>query len=306
MQLGISITSGYQGQSDRDVTRWVIERARAAADAGLDHLTLGDHHATGPRTAYVQNVPALGRIMAEWPSDRPIGLLLLLPLWNPVLAAEQIGTLAGLTDASFIVQTGIGGGAQQFAAMGADLSTRGRSTDRAIDMMKRLFAGETVDDPDLGVTGASIRPRPSQPIEWWIGAGATPVAIDRAAREGDAWYVSPDLDEPQLESAVSAYRQACERFGTTPRIALRRDLLVGDDHDATVRLARSVIDAGYRGLDRQVIAGGVEQVAERLASFSAIGIDDIVARTITVDQPVALQSIGLLGHVRSVLADLTS
>ena len=61
-----------------------------------------------PLAPYVQNVPAIGRIMADWPVDRPIGLLLLLPLWHPVLAAEQIGTLAAMSDAPFIVQTGIG------------------------------------------------------------------------------------------------------------------------------------------------------------------------------------------------------
>ena len=299
MQLGISITSAHPDLTDRDAVRAVIDRGRAASGAGLDHLSLGDHHATGGYAPYVQNVPALGRIMADWPADRPVGLLVLLPLWNPVLAAEQIGTLAAMSDAPFIVQTGIGGGAQQFAAMGASLSTRGRATDLAIDVIKRLFAGETVDAPDLGVSGASIRPRPPIPVEWWIGAGSAPTAIERAAREGHAWYVGPETDGPALAAAVDGYRTVCARLGTEPRIALRRDVLVGDDHAATTRLARAVIDGGYRGMDEQVIAGGVEHVAERLAAFAELGIADIVARTISVDQPTALRSIDLLGEVRS-------
>ena len=302
MRLGISITSSHPNGSDRDAVHAVIDRARAAADAGLDHLSLGDHHSTGHYSTYVQNVPMLGRIMADWPVDRPIGLLLLLPLWHPVLAAEQVGTLAAMTDAPFIVQTGIGDGAQQFDAMGASLAMRGRATDRAIDIMKRLFAGGTVDAPDLGISGASIRPRPPRPVEWWIGAGTASVPIERAAREGHAWYVSPGLDGPPLAAAADAYREACVRHGTAPRIALRRDVLVGDDHTATVALARSVIDAGYRGLGQQVIAGDVAHVAERCASFAEFGVDDIVARTISVDQPTALRSIELLGDVRSRLA----
>ena len=302
MRLGISITSGYQGLSDREAVRAVIARARAAGESGLDHLSLGDHHATGEHHPYVQNVPAIGRIMADWPPDRPIGLLLLLPLWNPVLAAEQVGTLAAMSDAPFIVQTGIGSGTRQFGAMGASLRTRGRSIDRSISIMKRLFAGAVVDDPDLGISAATIRPRPPQPVEWWIGSGPTGVAIDRAAREGDAWYVSPGLDGDALASAADAYRDACGRHGTTPRIALRRDVLVGDDHGVAVRLARAVIESGYRGLDRQVIAGGVAEVAELCASFASVGVTDIVARTISVDQPVALRSIELLGDVRSALA----
>ncbi len=63
-----------------------------------------------------------------------------------------------------------------------------------------------------------------------------------------------------------------------------------------------VVDRGYRGLGDQVIAGGVEHVAERLASFRSVGVVDIVARTIAVDQPTAVESIGLLGDVRRLLA----
>ena len=71
----------------------MIERARAAADAGLDSLFIGDHH--NVPVPYYQNVPMLGRLLAEW-DDRPAGALFLLPLWHPVLVAEQIGTLASI------------------------------------------------------------------------------------------------------------------------------------------------------------------------------------------------------------------
>lgn len=305
MRLGISIASSHAGLGDRDAVRTVIERARVAGVAGLDHLSLGDQHSTGGWGPYVANVPMLGRIMAEWPVDRPVGLLLLVPLWHPVLAAEQIGTLAAMSDARFIVQTGIGSGDGQFAAMGASISTRGRVTDRSIDIINRLLAGETVSDVAADVDAAAVRPRPDQPVEWWIGSGPSPAAIDRAARLGDAWYTSPGLLGPSLDAGAQAYRDACDRHAATPRIALRRDVLVGDDHDATVRRSREVIDAGYRGMDEQIVAGGVEHVAEQLAAFGPVGVDDIVARTITVDQPTALRSIELLGEVRIRLAELT-
>ncbi len=302
MRVGISITSGFPGRDGAEAVRAVVERGRVAAQAGLDHLSLGDHHATGAARAYVQNVPAIGRIMADWPVDRSIGLLLLVPLWHPVLAAEQIGTLAAMSDAPFIVQTGIGAGSGQFAAMGASLSTRGRVTDIAIDAIDRLLAGETVDVPEMNIAGASISPRPPVPVEWWIGAGAAPAAIERAARKGDAWYASPGIDGDELRQTADAYRAECERHGAEPHIALRRDVLVGDDDAATERLARDVIERGYRGMDQQIIAGGVDHVAERLVAFESLGVDDIVARTIAVDQSTALASIELLGQVRRLIA----
>ena len=55
-------------------------------------------------------------------------------------------------------------------------------------------------------------------------------------------------------------------------------------------------------MDSQIIAGGVEHVAERMASFESVDVDDIVARTITVDQPTALRSIELLADVRAAIA----
>ncbi len=93
VSIGASLRSGYAPPDVRTGARWMVERARAAADAGLDSLFVGDHH--NVPVPYYQNVPILGRLLAEW-DDRPAGALFLLPLWHPVLVAEQIGTLAAI------------------------------------------------------------------------------------------------------------------------------------------------------------------------------------------------------------------
>ena len=76
----------------------MIERAAAAHRAGLDSLFVGDQHVSP--TPYYQNTPMLGRLLAEW-GDEPAGCLFLLPLWHPVLVAEQIGTLAAIAQGPF-------------------------------------------------------------------------------------------------------------------------------------------------------------------------------------------------------------
>src|SRR3954469_2535073 len=141
MRIGVSLRSSY-GTDPRTGARWMIERARAARNAGLDSLFVGDHHSTGPG-AYYQNVAILGRLLAEW-GDRPAGCLFLLPLWNPVLLAEQIGTLAATADGRFIMQTAIGGGAGQFAGMGPALKGRAVRFEQGLDIVRRLLAGERV------------------------------------------------------------------------------------------------------------------------------------------------------------------
>lgn len=302
VRIGISITSSYVNLDGPAAVATVVDRARAAGAVGLDHLSLGDHHSVGPRENYVQNVPMIGRIMADWPVDRPIGLLLLLPMWNPVLAAEQIGTLACLSDAPFIVQTGIGAGKRQFAGIGATPRNRGAQTDRAISVMKRLFDGEVVDVLELGLSGSCIGPRPPRPVEWWIGSGLGDEPIERAAREGDAWYISPGVTYEELLPAIDHYRSRCEAHGTTPRVALRRDVFVADDDAAGRAVGEQMASGGYRGMRGEVlVCGGVERVAESLSRFAAIGVDDIVARTVAVEPDRAVRSIELLGSVREHL-----
>ena len=85
----------------------MIERTAAAHRAGLDSLFIGDHH--NSPTPYYQNTPMLGRLLAEW-GEAPAGCLFLLPLWSPVLVAEQIGTLAAVAQGPFIMQCGLGYG----------------------------------------------------------------------------------------------------------------------------------------------------------------------------------------------------
>lgn len=303
MRVGLSVTTHHAGVAPAEAVARVVARASAAAGAGLDHLTLGDHHAVGPDGQYLQNVPLLGRLLADWPADRQAGLLLLVPLWHPVLAAEQVGTLAAMTGARFILQTGIGSGRAQFAAMGASTAERGWRTDAGIELIGRLLAGETAGDERLGVREASIRPVPAQPVEWWIGSGAADAAIERAARAGDAWYVSPGWTREELRPVVERYRRACDRHGRQPRIALRRDVHLAADDAAAVAEGDRLAAAGYRGIPREaLVCGGPERAAELLEPFRALGVTDVVARCASPHQAAAVEAIGALGEVRRLLA----
>ncbi len=138
MKVGISLTSNHPDVKDpRQGARWMIERAAAAHCAGLDSLFVGDQHVSA--TPYYQNTPMLGRLLAEW-GEAPAGCLFLLPLWHPVLVAEQIGTLAAIAQGPFIMQCGLGWGEARFAAMGANMRTRPSAFEEALDIVRRLLA----------------------------------------------------------------------------------------------------------------------------------------------------------------------
>lgn len=300
MQLGVSITSAHPDSDPVDGARHIIERARVARDAGLDTLSLGDHHATPYH--YFQGVPMVGRLTAEWDVSRPIGCLFLLPLWNPVLVAEQVSTLANLCAGPFLVQTGIGAGDQQFAAMGADPRRRGKDLDEAIRVIKALLAGETVASERLGLGDAVISPRPPRPVEWWIGAGA-PGPLARAAREGDAWYGGPDLTPATAPALLDTYRSACDQHGRPPRALVRKDIIILRDGDRAARLGDEIVARGYRGMPREaVVCSGVDAAVDALAPFRDLGFEQVVVRTMMgTTQAEALESLELCAEVRTRL-----
>jgi alkanesulfonate monooxygenase SsuD/methylene tetrahydromethanopterin reductase-like flavin-dependent oxidoreductase (luciferase family) len=309
MRVGISIGTTYDTNGPggvREGPRSVLSQTRAAARAGLDTLSLGDHHSTGP-TGYVQNVPMLGRILAEW-AERQLGCLFLVPLWHPVLMAEQIGTLAAMSSGPFIVQTGLGGGEGQFDAMGVDQRKGGVRLEEGIHLVQALLRGETVSSEAYGFRRATVAPLPPEGTEWWVGGGVQK-AIDRAARLGDAWYGNADLTPESAARAIAIYQEACARHGRKPvRIPVRKDVFIAESGAEAEKVGNALVDRGYRGFRRQAVAyGDPEGVAEQLAVFGTMGFTDIIIRTMLPLPPelgtdAAARSVELAGEVQSRLA----
>jgi alkanesulfonate monooxygenase SsuD/methylene tetrahydromethanopterin reductase-like flavin-dependent oxidoreductase (luciferase family) len=273
----------------------MIERARAAHDAGLASLFVGDHHATAPGV-YYQNVAILGRLLAEW-DDRPAGALFLLPLWHPVLLAEQVGTLASIASGRFVMQTAVGGGAAQFDAMGVPLASRAKRFEQRLATVRGLLAGDEVD-------GVRIAPVAPEPLEVWIG-GTADAAIDRAARLGDAWLANADAVPSSAREQAAVYLDRCAVHGRTPTaVAIRRDVHVGVTAEAAERVAGPIVGGGYRGFHPDACTyGSPEQVAASLREFAAMGYTDVIVRQLASEQADALTSIELLAEVRELVAD---
>jgi alkanesulfonate monooxygenase SsuD/methylene tetrahydromethanopterin reductase-like flavin-dependent oxidoreductase (luciferase family) len=301
MRLGISLTSAYRAGDPRQGLRWMIERARAAREAGLDSLFIGDHHATP--YAYYQSTPMLGRLLAEW-NDKPAGCLFLLPLWNPVLVAEHVGTLASIAQGRFILQCAIGGDEHQFAAMGANIRFRPSAFEESLNAIQRLLRGETVSGTNrFKFQNARVALLPAEPIEYWIGASARP-AIDRAARLGDGWIADPGLTPEQAKSQLAYYLEECEAHGRKPSaITIRRDIYVGESDEEADETARNIIEKGYRGFSPEALTiGGIDKVVRAFRTYAEAGYTDVIVRHITLDQGKVLGSLRRLADVRSALA----
>ena len=297
----MSLRTAFLIDDVRVGARWIVERAAAARDAGLDCLLVGDHHATP--VPYYQNTPLLGRLLAEW-GDGPFGALFLLPLWNPVLVAEHVGTLASLGRGRFILPLAVGG-KDQHGPMGIRVQHRGRHFEAGLDIVRRLLAGETVTSGEpFHVRDSRVSPLPPEPVEVWI-AGTAGRAVDRAARLGDGFLANADLTPDQARTVIELYHERCEVHGRAPTaVGIRRDVHVGADAADAERVAGPVVAGGYRGFDPSACTyGSAEQVTEQLGAYAAMGYTDVIVRHLAEDQNEVLESFARLAGVRESLLD---
>ena len=254
----------------------MVERARAAAAAGLDSLFVGDHH--NVPVPYYQNVPILGRLLAEW-DDRPAGALFLLPLWHPVLVAEQIGTLAAI--AAGPVHHAVRGRWRRRAVPRA--STRRcasgrRACEAALDIVRALCRGRDGDRRRRTVADrpGPHRTGPARAAEVWIGAVVSrrrSTAPPRHRRRvPDRTGGHADARSPTL---VETYRDACARHGRSPPTGSRCGATC-TSRRPTKRPRSSPTRSsprGYRGFDPSaVVVGGPGQVTDAFAALGAAGL----------------------------------
>jgi alkanesulfonate monooxygenase SsuD/methylene tetrahydromethanopterin reductase-like flavin-dependent oxidoreductase (luciferase family) len=188
--------------------------------------------------------------------------------------------------------------------MGASIRTRPSAFEEALDIVRRLLAGETVSSSRrFRIAEASLALRPAEPVEVWIGASAAP-AIDRAARLAEGWIASPGLTREEARAQADLYRERCAIYGRQPgAIALRRDIYVGESSSEAQAVLQHALSRSYRGMPAEaLIAGSVDEVAEQFRTFEKIGYTDILVRHLTNDQPKVLGSLERLAAVRAALA----
>ena len=153
------------------------------------------------------------------------------------------------------------------------------------------------------IAEARLALRPAEPVEIWVGASAPP-AIDRAARLAEGWIASPSLTLDEARVQADMYRERCAAYGKRPgAIVLRRDIYVGESSSEAQTVLQHALGRGYRGMPAEaLIAGSIEEVAERFHSFEQIRYTEILVRHLTNDQPKVLASLERLAAVRAVLA----
>ena len=283
--------------STREQATNLLAVATAAHDAGLDMLVVGDHHAVPSAYANAFSpVPTLARLMPVT-GNMTLGAVLLAPFYDPILLAEQIGTIAAFSEAPLVVTLALGQGKGQFAAFDMAERTRVGRTEEFVTALRALLTGEpvTMEGRYHRLNHVQAGPIPRVPISLWL-AGTVRAAVERAGRLGDGWLAGQNSTRAELAEQLDAYRETAVRHGRTPLPVLRRDIYVGEsDHEAESVVNR-ILAEGYRGggMDR-LLVGSAESVVQQLEDYRAIGFDHALVRHIVGDHALMLRSFERIG-----------
>ena len=122
-----------------------------------------------------------------------LGTTMLLPGRNVLRVAKQLATLDRLSGGRLLV-TFVPGLPRrpETGAVGVPAAGKGGWMEEAFPVLRRLWAGETVDHHGAvaDLDGITLAPLPvQQPLEFWTG-GTAPAALERCGRVADGWLPS--------------------------------------------------------------------------------------------------------------------
>ena len=171
---------------------------------------------------------------------------------------------------------GVGGSAEEYAALGQDFRTRGRRCDEQIELLRLLWTQDEVSFEGRWdrIEGAGIGPLPVQrPIPIWIGPGGgggevpAPV-LRRIGRLSDGWFA---IIPPGAVPAASArIHEEAEAAGRDPSaIGIEGAIgVTGKEPDEWLAEAEAWAEAGATHLCLRTLGGGLD-AAGHLAALHA-------------------------------------
>ncbi|MBM4381925.1 MAG: TIGR03619 family F420-dependent LLM class oxidoreductase [Deltaproteobacteria bacterium] len=200
---------------------------------------------------------------------------------DPLVLAKECATIDFLSNGRLLPVFGVGfEGDPTWKATGRDPAARGKRSDETLEIMARLWNGESVDFAGAHFTyqGARIAPLPVQkPLPLWIG-GHSPAAIRRTARIGTGW-LGGLMPPGEVAGVVAAIRAECAKQGRAideDHFGATLPFRFGSEDDPMVQrfAARAAQRAG--GADSQIVVGKPADLVARIQTYVAGGVSKFV------------------------------
>lgn len=252
IQFGVMNRGQFpQGTDPTLAMEQMFEQLRVADQLGFDSFMKGSHFSTAPFVDFMQ-VPFLARAVAEAPNMRPLAGVVLLSLHKPLEVAENFAAIDVMCGGKLIFGVGLGYRDIEFKAFNVPRKVAAKRLEDNIIAIKRLWSEDYVDMKtdhfELAGARCTVRPvqQPMPPI--WTGANAD-VAIQRAARMTDAWFINPHNRLDTISRQVQVYRAALEDAGKEfppKEFPMMREVVVAQSREAAMKMAQPYLEAKYR------------------------------------------------------------
>lgn len=251
MQFGLQLNSQHPATENmQDRLQELLEQVHLAQAVGFHSIVAPQHYLPAP-FQMLQPLPLLARMAAEAKQMRLIAGIMLLSLQNPVALAEDIGTLDAICNGQFTLGVALGYREPEFQAFGVAKTDAVPRLIEVLTVLKRLWTEKKVEHQGrfFTIPGVTLTTRPVQhphpPI--WMGADSD-LAVRRAARLADTWYINPHAKLETLERQMALYRETlAERGKPFPQeIPIRRELFVAKDRDTALRTCLPYLERKYQ------------------------------------------------------------
>ncbi len=209
--------------------RAALELSSYADSHGCRAINVSEHHQA--EDGYLSDALMMAMAIAAVTNKAKLTIgALILPLHDPIQAAERTALLDIVSNGRVVVIVGGGYVAREFEMLGLDVKDRARLMEEKLPVYLAALSGEPFEHH--GVT-VRVSPRPIQrPRPMVLLGGTAPAVARRAARLADGF--NPIAADPSL---AKAYREECMALGKAPGPVIGGDevppaVFIADDVDA--------------------------------------------------------------------------
>jgi probable F420-dependent oxidoreductase len=294
-------------KSDPGGWQALLDRARAADDAGVGRLFVSDHvvfgenmeaygrpelggaeggrQPTGPDGHWLEPLTVLALVAGITSRVRLATGILLAALRRPVVLAKQAATLDVLSGGRLDLGVGVGWQREEYEAAGLDFARRGRLLDHTLDVCQTLWrdAPARMDSEELRFESIHQLPHPIQRggVPIWVSGTVNKRVLERIVRFGSGWIPwgpsAEDLEQsiPRVHEALSAAGRDTAVFQVAGRLPVVKGADGHLDLARTMEGVPALVEAGVTDFrvhlrlprDQQ---GATDRLTEVVKAFRAV------------------------------------
>lgn len=255
----------------------------------------------------LQPVPLLARLIPESGQMMLGPNILVMPVLNPVLVAEEAATIDVMSGGRYILGVGLGYRDEEFEMAGIKKSSRVSRFTEGLDIVRQIWSQDMVtfegQHYKLSNIGTSLKPLQKNGCPIWIAA-VVDKAIERAALIGDVWLSTFYPTRDTLTRQMDLYRSVRKESGLAEATdyPVLRECYVGADTETALQECQASLQYKYAayhswGQDKilsdedrfdqpfdefkenRFIIGDVDHVRDELQRYrDEIGVDHFVMR----------------------------